>query len=151
MDEVNKTFSTNPTLPEGIILQAVRDWRHLVKLGKESAVLGSNGTISLAEIREFFESEWCAALCGKLDPLLILRRLERERINGQEEKQEQPKRREITLEHNGETHTLMQWSRITGIKYQLLYSRLFVGLWSVERALTEPVNPHTYNDTEVHT
>lgn len=158
MDEVNKVFTTNPTLPEGIILQAVRDWRHLVKLGKESAVLGSNGTISLAEIREFFKSDWCAMLCGKINPLFILKRLEKERVdalNGKERKtgkKAKAKAEDIRIEYNGETHTIREWAKITGMTYYVLYARLVTRSWAVDRAFTTPVKIHNINNyTEAHT
>lgn len=44
----------------------------------------------------------------------------------------------ILLTYNGETHTQAEWARIVGIKYSTLQRRLLDG-WSVERALTTPV------------
>lgn len=161
MDKIKERTTDIPTLPEAIILQAVSDWRHLVRLGKESAVLGNNGKISLAELRAFFKSDWCAMLCGKINPLFILRRLEKERVdalNGKKrkpaQKKEKVKAREISFEYNGETHTIKEWAQITGIRYQVLYSRLVIHLWDVERALTEQVKPYSFttnNNMEVHT
>lgn len=37
---------------------------------------------------------------------------------------------------NGETHTLKDWSEITGISYQVLSDRIYRYGWTVERALT---------------
>ncbi len=48
--------------------------------------------------------------------------------------------RNITF--NGETHTMKEWSRITGINYAALQARLNKG-WSEERALTTPVRKLT--------
>ena len=71
-------------LAEAIILQAVEDWRRLCEkiLAEkvENPVLFEfYDTISFPELRQFFKSEWCALLCGNVDPLFILDALERER------------------------------------------------------------------------
>lgn len=42
------------------------------------------------------------------------------------------------IEYNGETHTLSEWSRITGISASAIRSRIDKRGWSVERALTVP-------------
>jgi len=47
-------------------------------------------------------------------------------------------RTNVNLTLNGETHTLAEWSRITGIGWFTLRARLKYG-WSPERTLTEPV------------
>lgn len=60
------------TLCNAIIEQAVMDWRHIC-IGK--CVPGE----TLNTIRRFFHSEYCEMLCGRLNPLGILARLERER------------------------------------------------------------------------
>jgi hypothetical protein len=54
-----------------IIMQAVKDWRKLCKKDRRS--------YSFSEIRRFFQGEWGAALCGGIDPLIILNQLEHER------------------------------------------------------------------------
>ena len=41
------------------------------------------------------------------------------------------------LTYKGETKTISEWSRITGIKVTTLYMRVTAYGWSVERALTE--------------
>jgi len=48
-------------------------------------------------------------------------------------------RRNHFLEFRGKRLTIAQWSRITNIKYHIIYKRIGKG-WSVERTLTEPVN-----------
>ena len=42
------------------------------------------------------------------------------------------------IEFNGETHTMAEWSRIKGINYSTLSSRINKKGWSIERALTTP-------------
>lgn len=58
------------------------------------------------------------------------------------------------VEHNGEVHTLSEWSDITGLPYRVIEARLRAYNWSTERALTTPVNGHIrlyeYNG-ETHT
>lgn len=44
------------------------------------------------------------------------------------------------IEFNGESHTMAEWIRITGITENAMYSRLRNG-WSYERAFTEPLHP----------
>lgn len=44
------------------------------------------------------------------------------------------------LTHNGETHTLSEWAKITGIKYSTLRSRINLYGWDAEKALTVPAN-----------
>ena len=40
--------------------------------------------------------------------------------------------------HNGEAHTLQEWSRKTGIGYQTLYKRVMRSQWSFADAITKP-------------
>jgi hypothetical protein len=49
------------------------------------------------------------------------------------------KRNNHNLSLEGETHTIAEWSRITGISDLTIDKRLRLG-WSVERALTTPVS-----------
>ena len=42
------------------------------------------------------------------------------------------------LTHNGETHTIAEWSRITGIKYNTIISRINKLHWTIEKALSTP-------------
>lgn len=44
-----------------------------------------------------------------------------------------------TLEFNGTTLCLAEWAEITGINYQALYKRLTKYGWSIEKALTTPM------------
>jgi hypothetical protein len=42
------------------------------------------------------------------------------------------------LTHRGETHTIAEWARLTGIDHEVIRQRLGKLGWSVERALTQP-------------
>lgn len=55
---------------------------------------------------------------------------------------EQIGNRDITrlYEYNGQSLTLREWSKITGISEKTLYSRVHRPNWSIERALTTPVD-----------
>jgi hypothetical protein len=43
--------------------------------------------------------------------------------------------RNIKVTYNGETHTISEWSRISGIPYGTLYSRICRYKWDLEKAL----------------
>jgi len=44
----------------------------------------------------------------------------------------------VRLTYNGETHTIMEWSRITGIKPKIYYDRYYRG-WDIKRLFEQPV------------
>lgn len=46
------------------------------------------------------------------------------------------------ITYNGETHTIAEWSAITGIPFGVLESRIVPCGWECERALTTPINSH---------
>lgn len=48
------------------------------------------------------------------------------------------KRNNHILTYNEETHTVAEWSKITGIKYNTLLNRINKYNWSIEKALTTP-------------
>ncbi len=50
------------------------------------------------------------------------------------------KRNNRRITFRGETHLLCEWSERTGLTKHLIYYRINVGGWSVERALTTPVD-----------
>mgnify|MGYP001566524929 CR=1 FL=1 len=56
------------------------------------------------------------------------------------QQQQNNRRNNTLLTHNGETATLAEWSRITGISSSCLSTRLLYLKWTVERALTTPVS-----------
>lgn len=49
------------------------------------------------------------------------------------------KRTNFIITYNNETHTLMEWSEITGIKWGTIRKRIVEYHWSIEKALTTPV------------
>jgi hypothetical protein len=59
-------------LRTAIIQQAVNDWNALCE-GRDIP------ETSFASLRVFFTGKWCAVLCGDVNPLYILRRLEQKR------------------------------------------------------------------------
>ncbi len=58
-------------LANAIVVQAVEDWRKLCRKREPND--------KFTGLRQFFRSDWCALLCGRVDPLLILNALEHER------------------------------------------------------------------------
>lgn len=58
-------------IANAVIVNAVSEWRRIIRLDPNSG--------RLDELRQFFQGEWCALLCGQVDPALILERLEEER------------------------------------------------------------------------
>ena len=53
--------------------------------------------------------------------------------------QENNKRRNVRLTYNGITHNLMEWSKILGVNYTTLKSRIQRG-WNVEDTLCKPID-----------
>jgi hypothetical protein len=49
------------------------------------------------------------------------------------------RRKTLVIEHDGQSMPLVEWARKTGISYVTLKQRLTVLKWSVERAVTTPV------------
>jgi hypothetical protein len=58
-------------LANAIVIRAVEDWRKLCRKREPND--------KFTGLRQFFKSDWCAMLCGNVDPLLILDALEHER------------------------------------------------------------------------
>jgi hypothetical protein len=59
-----------------------------------------------------------------------------------EQKANQRYRRDaVWIEHGGETKTLDEWAKATGIRYGTLHMRLRHG-WTIERALTTPTRTY---------
>ena len=52
--------------------------------------------------------------------------------------QQNNRRNNHYITYRGETHTLMEWSEITGINYDCLKTRINTLKWSIEKALTTP-------------
>ena len=55
------------------------------------------------------------------------------------EEQSNNRRNNVLISHNGETHTLNEWSKIIGVKKSTIESRYSRG-WSEDRILTEPLH-----------
>lgn len=68
-------------LRDAIIKQTVSDWRRIKRRRKTEGE-------SLKKIREFFHSDFALVLCGEVDPLYILERLEKETTKKQKHKEE---------------------------------------------------------------
>jgi hypothetical protein len=67
-------------ISDATVLRAVDDWRDLCNGRKIPENEQLKGGVSFDELREFFRSKWCRVLCGSVDPLYVLAKLERERI-----------------------------------------------------------------------
>lgn len=48
------------------------------------------------------------------------------------------------LEYNGESHTVSQWSEITGINQRVISQRLYYG-WCIDRIFNTPINERSKN------
>lgn len=67
-------------LANAIVEQAASDWRKICECERTGKPRPDDlRKQSLSAIRAFFKSEWCALLCGNIDPLYILAVLEHER------------------------------------------------------------------------
>jgi hypothetical protein len=64
-------------LSSAIVLQAVNDWMRLCHSRQPDAHTATN--ITFTELRNFFKSGYCLALCGNINPEDILTELERRR------------------------------------------------------------------------
>jgi len=105
---------------------------------------GGRGITVCAEWRDSFEAfqDW-ATSSGYRDDLT----LDRVNNNGNYEPsncqwedrvaQGNNSRRNRLIEHNGETHTISEWSRITGLSRDTIRLRIDRRGWDVGRALTE--------------
>lgn len=80
---MNDKYDAWDELTKAIIMQAVEDWRTLIKAERRS-LPAHGGTISLREIRQFFKSDYCRSLMDG-DPLIILKQLEKELKRSREE------------------------------------------------------------------
>ena len=60
------------------------------------------------------------------------------------------KRTNFNITYNNETHTLMEWSEITGIKWATIRNRIVRDKWPIEKALTTPVKKENNNESINH-
>ena len=49
------------------------------------------------------------------------------------------RRSNVILSHNGQTKTVMEWSKIVGIKYDTLIKRITKTKWTTKQILTTPL------------
>ena len=68
-----------------------------------------------------------------------------EKLGENREKREQPEKRAYEYrrlyEMNGETHTLREWSKISGIGYNTLYMRIYRTGMTIQQAVSKPPRP----------
>lgn len=58
------------------------------------------------------------------------------------QEQQQNRRDARLLTFNGETHSMTQWAKLTGLKRETIRDRIDKSGWSVEEALTTPTMPN---------
>lgn len=51
-------------------------------------------------------------------------------------------RKNIYVTHNGKTQLLIEWSGETGIPYSILWKRIYMYNWSIQKALTTPAKKY---------
>ena len=54
-------------------------------------------------------------------------------------------RKNVYIEFKGEVHTIKEWSRITGIKYNTLYSRIVLAGWDISSAFDPKLRVNQYS------
>ena len=67
-----RTDDAYRNLASAVVIAAITDWRILCRKKAKNR--------AFAKLRQFFQSDWCATLCGNVDPLDILKTLEQERV-----------------------------------------------------------------------
>lgn len=66
-------------LANAVVVQAADDWRYLCEMLAGTKNPKTPPKFTFKSLRAFFKSDWCAMLCGNVDPLYILAALEHER------------------------------------------------------------------------
>ena len=118
MDSIDRAYEN---LANAIVVKAYKDYSRLLN-GKKVAGESKMG------MRKWFAGRWAGVLCGELDPIAIMRKIEQGTAKP-------PRGRKVTV--HGETHTLAEWSKITGIKVTTLGKRLKGG-WGEDEFLSPP-------------
>lgn len=105
---------------------------------------GARGIIVCEEWRNNFQTFYDWSISHGYSADLTLDRLD---VNGNYEpsncrwatdiQQHNNTRKNHYVTYNGETHTIAEWSRITGINPSTLNSRITTKGWTIERALTD--------------
>jgi len=120
MDSVDRAYEN---LANAIVVKACKDYSRLLS-GKKVAGESKMG------MRKWFGGRWAGILCGELDPIAIMRKIEQGTA-----KPSRGCKRTVTV--SGETHTLAEWAKITGICSTTLNNRLHAG-WPEEEFLSPP-------------
>lgn len=77
------TYDYCRNLSCAIIQQAVDDWRFYIDYVNhfdKYKNMKHPPDYTFESLREFFKSDWCLLLCENIDPLIILEKLEQERV-----------------------------------------------------------------------
>lgn len=118
------------TICKGVFHSSCYDFHHTDPSQKDvepgSLVRGSREVL-------YKELAKCILLCANCH-----RKLHWEIDNADTDWSERPKQK-LSLEYNGRTQTLMEWSHETGIGYETLRARVREYGWDAEKALTTPV------------
>ena len=59
------------------------------------------------------------------------------------------KRSNVYIEYDGQTYTMMEWSKIIGIPYKTLHNRITSNKWRIERAFNEPLRMRDASNEKV--
>lgn len=104
---------------------------------------GGRGIKVCDEWNSDFMSFYKWAINNKYDDSLSIDRIDNNEGYGPEncrwaspQEQSNNRRSNRFLQHNGEEHTIAEWSRITGLEQSLIIGRLRLG-WSVKKALSQ--------------
>lgn len=76
---MTKTDGAILDLSDATVLRAVDDWRDLCNGREIPENERPKWDVSFDELRHFFRSKWRRVLCGNVDPLYVLAKLEEER------------------------------------------------------------------------
>lgn len=120
--------------------------RCLCKTNKDYKYYGDRGISICEEWLNSFSTFYEWAIANGYEPGLTIDRInvngnyEPENCRWQTRKQQaNNKRNTLQITYNNETHTISEWSEITGLKGATIKQRIYVRGWDVEKALTMPV------------
>ena len=149
--------SSSRTTHGGTHTRVYRIWEHvktrcLNQNGEKYKWYGGRGITICDEWANSFESFHDWAISNGYSDSLTLDRID---VNGNYapsncrwvtmKEQANNRRSNHYLTYNGETHTLKEWSEITGLNYKTLSTRINLLNWDTERALTTPIQEREGN------